>query len=85
MALSTPEWLAKHGGATQLTADGVGCMVFFDGQPQYFVLPRPAAGRFASQVTQTINGKRLESGATYPTADQAVLGGLEDLRNVLGW
>jgi hypothetical protein len=60
-------------------------MIFFDGQPQYFVLPRPAGGKFGREVTQTINGKRLESGATYATAEEAVKGGLEDLRKALGW
>jgi hypothetical protein len=85
MSMTTPEWLSKHGGKVQPTAKRVGCMVYFDGQPQYFVLPRPAAGRFASQVTQTINGKRLESGATYGTAEEAIQGGLEDLRTALGW
>jgi hypothetical protein len=85
MSVTTPDWLAKHGGELQTAADGVGCMVIFDGQPQYFVLPRPAAGRFGCQVTQTINGKRLESGANYPTAADSVRGGLEDLRKELGW
>jgi hypothetical protein len=85
MSVSSPEWLSKHGGELQTAADGVGCMIYFDSQPQYFVLPRPAGGKFGCQVTQTINGKRLESDATYPTAVEAVKGGLEDLRKALGW
>jgi len=85
MSLSTPEWLSKHGGEIQPAASGTGCMIFFDHQPQYFVLPRPAAGKFGCEVTQTINGKRLEGGDTYVTAQEAVNGGLEDLRKALGW
>jgi hypothetical protein len=85
MSFSAPEWLVKHGGEIQTAAQGAGCMIYFDGQPQYFVLLRPAAGKFGCEVTQTVNGKRLESGATYATADEAVHGGLEDLRKALGW
>jgi hypothetical protein len=85
VSLSAPDWLVKHGGEIQAAANGPGCMVYFDGQPQYFVLSRPAAGRFGCEVTQTVNGKRLESGANYATVEEAIQGGLEDLRKALGW
>ena len=80
-----PDWLARHGGSLKPVADGPGCYVYFDGQPQYFILPRPAAGKYACEVTQGINGKRLEKNKTYATAEQAVRGGLDDLREALGW
>jgi hypothetical protein len=85
MPVTTPEWLAKHGGEVRPAAEGTGCMIYFDGQPQYFVLLRPTGGKFGCEVTQTVNGKRLESGATYAAAADALKGGLEDLRKALGW
>ena len=85
MLVQIPEWLSKHGGHLQPAANGQGVMVYFAGEPQYFVLVRPAAGQFASQVSQTINGKRLDSGKIYGSEEEAIRGGLEDLRNALGW
>jgi hypothetical protein len=85
MTPTPPDWLVKHAGTLQPAAGGMGCMVYFAGEPQYFVLPLPAKGRFTKQVTQTVNGKRLESGTIYATEEEAVRGGLEDLRGVLGW
>jgi hypothetical protein len=85
MPVQTPDWLSKHGGHLQPAANGQGAMVYFAGEPQYFVLVRPAAGQFGCQVSQTINGKRIESGKTYPSEDEAIRGGLADLRNDLGW
>jgi hypothetical protein len=43
------------------------------------------AGKFGCSVTQTVNGKRLDSGASYATLEDALRGGLEDLRKALGW
>jgi len=85
MPVPTPDWLSKHGGHLQPAANGHGVMVYFDNEPQYFIIVRPVAGRFGREVTQTINGKRLESSKTYATEDEAIRGGLEDLHNALGW
>jgi hypothetical protein len=83
MAVTTPEWLARHGG--ELRAEKASWVVFFDGAPQYRLTAIPVAGKFGCEVMQTINGKRVESGGTYATTDDAVRGGLEDLRKALGW
>jgi hypothetical protein len=84
MSVSTPDWLAKHGGELQPHVLG-GWMVLFDHQPQYLLAPFPVAGKFGCRVTQTINGRRLDGQETYPTADDAVRGGLDALRKALGW
>lgn len=85
MAVDVPSWLTQRGGELRASRDGHSWMVYFAGQPQYVVMPVPAAGKFACRVSQTINGRRLDGGTTYPSAEDAVRGGLEDLRKALGW
>lgn len=85
MPVSAPDWLAKRGGELRQAPDRQSWVVCFDGQPQYRLRPLPAAGKHGCEVEQLINGKRLEGKSTYPSADDAVRGGLEDLRKTLGW
>jgi hypothetical protein len=85
MAVTTPDWLARHGGELRPSRDGHSWSVYFAGELQYVVLPVPAKGSFSCRVTQTINGRRLDGGATYPSLEEAARGGLEDLRKALGW
>lgn len=85
MALSTPSWLTQRGGQLLPGKDGRSCSVYFADQLQYVLIPIPAKGQHACRVSETINGRRLESGKTYPTVEQAFAGGLEDLREKLGW
>jgi hypothetical protein len=85
MAVTTPEWLARHGGELRPSKDGRSWVVYLAGEPQYVLRPIPAKGAHTCRITQTINGKRLDSGAVYPSPEDAVRGGLEELRNVLGW
>ena len=85
MTVTTPEWLTKHNGSLQACPDATSWAVVFDHQPQYVLKPVPAVGKYSCQVMQSINGRRLESGGTYPSAAEAVKGGLEDLRKALGW
>jgi hypothetical protein len=81
-----PEWLKLRDGALKPGIRPETVFVMVGGQPLYKLEVRPTAGVFACAVTHTVNGKRLDdAGATYPTADAAVAGGLEQLRNVLGW
>jgi hypothetical protein len=85
MAVTTPEWLARHGGELRPSKDGQSWSVYFAGDLQYVVRPVPASGVFSCRVVQSINGRRLDSGATYPSLEDAVRGGLEELRAALGW
>lgn len=85
MTLTAPEWLTKRGGQVRLAGDGQSWVVLFDGQPQYRLRPIPAGGKYGCEVEQMNNGKRLDSGKTYPSNDDALRGGLEDLRRALGW
>ncbi len=85
MMVTTPDWLVQHEGELREGKDGQSCSVYFAGQLQYVLVPLPAKGKHTCRVTETINGRRLESATTYPTAAEAVRGGLEDLRKALGW
>ncbi len=85
MAVSNPDWLKLHGGDLRASKDGKSFTVYLNGEPQYLILPVPAAGKFGTRVSQTNNGKRLDNATTYPSLDAAVQGGLDDLRKALGW
>jgi hypothetical protein len=85
MAVTTPDWLRQHDGELKPSKDGHSWTVYFAGEPQYVLLPVPVRGRFGCRISQTINGKRLDSDQTWDTPEQAAQGGLEDLRKALGW
>jgi hypothetical protein len=85
MAIRTPDWLQARGGRLVQNYDGRTWLVLINDTPQYKVTPVPAAGRFTGQLVQTNNGKRLEKGTTFPTADDAANGCLDELRSQLGW
>lgn len=86
MSLPTaPDWLSlRDGSLTPGIRDHI-LFVMVGGKPQYKLEARPAAGQFTCSVTQTINGKRVDGGAVYPTRDAALTGGLDELRAALGW
>jgi hypothetical protein len=83
--MTTPDWAARHGGELRASKDGQSWTLYLGGEPQYLLAPTPVAGKYGCRVTQTVNGKRLDSGAAYPTPDAALRGGLDDLRKALGW
>ena len=85
MSVSTPDWLARHGGELRANPGGEHYAVYFGAEPEYVLRLVPAQGKYTCRVKQTINGKHLESGTAHPTPDDAVRGGLEDLRKALGW
>ncbi len=85
MSIPAPDWLTRHDGALKPGVDGNSWVVLFADLPQYNVIPRPAAGQFACEVVQTINGKRLDCPGTFATRAGALQGGLEALRQALGW
>jgi hypothetical protein len=83
--VTAPEWLTKRGGVLRESTLGQRWLVLLNDEPQYRLVPIPAAGKWSCEVTQTVNGRRLDSGGTYPTLEDALRGGLEDLRKALGW
>jgi hypothetical protein len=80
-----PDWLAKREGALKPGIAPQTWMVTLRGHPLYKLFATPAQGKFTCAVTLTNNGQRLDAGKTYPSLDAAVAGGLEELREKLGW
>jgi hypothetical protein len=91
MNATTPEWLSRRGGELRPRKGGATWhsgptyAVMLNGTPQYLLSVVPVAGKFGCLVEQTINGKRLDRGASYATPEAALQGGLEELRQQLGW
>jgi hypothetical protein len=83
--VTTPDWLAQRGVHLQQSKNGLSWLVYLDKELQYLLMAVPVKGRFGCRITQTINGNRLDGGATYPSIEAALRGGLEELRQALGW
>jgi hypothetical protein len=79
------EWLTRHGGELRHGPGMFNCTVLLDGSPQYQLTVVPAKGKSTCAVVQTVNGKRLDKGVEYPDEGAALVGGLDELRQVLGW
>jgi hypothetical protein len=82
--MTVPDWLAKRGGTLTPGVEG-SVFVVFDGEPQYRLDPVPVAGKVGCAVTETVSGRRLDDGTTHEAEPAALAGGLEQLRNQLGW
>jgi hypothetical protein len=82
----TPDWLQRHGGELRPDLNPQAAEVWLDGQPLYRLEVRPAWDRYSCAVVDMTNGQRLDDPhSVYPTADEALRGGLEQLRTRLGW
>jgi hypothetical protein len=79
-----PEWLTRRGVEFR-SGLGTSWYVVFDRKPQYGLRVAPAAGKYTCDVWQAVNGKRLDKGTIYPSAEDALRSGLEELRQALGW
>jgi hypothetical protein len=85
MAVTTPDWLAQREGELRVSKDNPSCSVSIGGQLRYVLIPVPARGKYACRISETINGRRLDGGNVYPTVEDAIRSGLEELRKALGW
>jgi hypothetical protein len=85
MPLTPPDWLTRHAGSLLPGIDGHSWFVVFGREPQYELTPVPVKGKYGHEIRQTINGKRLDGTGVYGSAEEALRGGLEELRKTLGW
>jgi hypothetical protein len=84
--MTVPDWLKARGGALKPGVRPETTFVMLEGHPLYKLEVRPAAGTFTCAVSSTVNGHRHDDPKlTYPDPDAALGGGLEQLRNALGW
>ena len=83
--MTAPEWLTTREGALkQGLNDGV-WLVTMSGRPAWRLDALPAKGQFTCAVIQTTNGRRMDGGKEYASQETAIAGGLEELREKLGW
>lgn len=85
MTVATPEWLTQRGVHLQESENRLSWLVYLGKEPQYLLMAVPVKGQFGCRITQTINGRRLDGAATYPSVEAALQGGLDELRQALGW
>ena len=85
MEPAIPNWLAIHGGRLAREANGSKWLVFLQDEPLYRLDTHPAEGKFACEIIQSNNGRHLGSSKTFSSEPEALQGGLEKLREILGW
>jgi hypothetical protein len=84
--MTVPDWLQSRGGSLKPGVRPETTFVMLDGKPLHKLEVRPAAGKFACAVSDTVSGRRHDDPkATYSDAAAALAGGLDQLRNALGW
>ena len=83
--MTPPEWLTKRAGTITPAILPSSVFVSIGGKPQYRLDARPAKNQFSCTVTQTVNGKSIDVKIGYPTQEAALTGGLEQLRDKMGW
>lgn len=83
--MTAPDWLTTRDcGLAKGLNDRV-WVVTMSGRPAWRLDALPAKGKFTCAVIQTTNGKRLDAGKEYASQETAIAGGLEELREKLGW
>lgn len=83
--MNAPEWLTLRDGTIKAGVQAHSLFVLLSGKPQYRLDARPAKNQYSCSVIQTVNGKQIDVKAGYTTLDAAFVGGLDQLREKLGW
>jgi hypothetical protein len=83
--MNAPAWLTQREGDLKPGVKADTWAVTLSGHPLYVLFVTTAKGQFTCVITLTNNGQRLDGGKTYPSLDAAFAGGLEELREKLGW
>ena len=83
--MTVPDWLKLHDGGLAPGLNERTWVVTRSGEPEWRVEATPAKGKFSCAVVQLNNGKRLDERKEYSSLETALTGGLEELRNRLGW
>jgi hypothetical protein len=85
MAVTTPDWLATHGGEVRESKGSPSWVVYLDGEPAYLLVAVPVAGKFGCRISETVSGRRLDGPGTWDGVAPTLAGGLDELRKRLGW
>lgn len=81
-----PDWLKLRDGSMTPGISSHIVFVNISGRPEYKLEARPSSGQYSCSIISTMNGKLLDdSKPLYANLDAALSGGLERLRDFLGW
>ena len=83
--MNVPDWLAQRGGSLQQGLNAQTWFVTLNGHMLYRLFATTAKGQLTCTVTQANNGERLDGEKLCPTVEAALVGGLDELRDKLGW
>ena len=83
--MTAPDWLAARGGSFKLASDKKTWYVVIDQRPQFGLVAVPVQGRFGCHIKRTVSGQRIDFAGVFPTAEEALRAGLEEVRKTLGW
>ncbi len=83
--MTAPDWLVTRVGGIVPGLNERTWTVTVNGNPLYKMVAVPAKGKFTCAITQTNNGKRIDKGVEYTSLNDALQGGLNELRERLGW
>jgi hypothetical protein len=82
----TPEWLQRRGGLLRRNLQSNIVEVWLEGQPLYRLEVRPARNQYTCVIVDMTSARPISNGSSiYATTEQALAGGLEQLRGYLGW
>jgi MFS family permease len=85
MNLTTPTWVSSRHGELHKGKDDYHWTVHLNGKSLYSVIATPAQGKYSCIVMLNASGKRVDGGKIYLTVEEALVGGLDELRVHLGW
>lgn len=83
--MQLPSWLENRDATIVRGPISEERFVWIGKRPQYKLTPIPADGKYTCALLQTNNGRRLDASELYATGEDAIRGGLEQLRKQLGW
>jgi len=81
----TQDWLTIRDAEIRPSANGQSWLVYQGGKFLYVIAAIPADGKFSNKIMVSFNGHQIQKGQIYETAQEALEGGLEELREYLGW
>jgi hypothetical protein len=81
----TLDWLQVRQAEIKPSANGQSWLLYQGGQFLYAIVALPADGQYTNKIMESNNGNQIQKGKIFSTSLEALNGGLEELREYLGW
>lgn len=81
----TKEWLNKRNAEIRPSANGHSWLLYQGGKFIYMIGALPADGKFTNKIMESNNGNQIQKGKIFESINEALEGGLTELRDHLGW